>query len=71
MLFSFRRERRDIRNGNFVRRPAHGLPVDIATMADQRVRIEMPGRAESLDVAAAAAICLYESARARRQPRVP
>ena len=45
---------------------AHGLPVDIATMADQRVRIEMPGRAESLNVAAAAAICLYESARAHR-----
>lgn len=29
MLFSFRRERRDIRNGNFVRRPAHCLPVEI------------------------------------------
>ena len=29
MLFLFRRERRDIRNGNFVRRPAHCLPVEI------------------------------------------
>jgi len=27
----------------------------------------MPGRAESLNVAAAAAICLYQSARARRR----
>ena len=28
-LLSFRRERRDIRNGDFVRRPAHCLPVEI------------------------------------------
>jgi len=43
---------------------AQGLSVDIAAAADQRVRIEMPGDAESLNVAAAAAICLYQSARA-------
>ncbi len=43
---------------------AHGLPAEVAALADQRVRIEMPGHAESLNVAAAAAICLYQSARA-------
>ncbi len=32
--------------------------------ADARVRIPMPGSAESLNIAAAAAICLYQSARA-------
>ncbi len=43
---------------------AHGLPAEVATLADHRVRIEMPGHAESLNVAAAAAICLYQSTRA-------
>lgn len=46
---------------------AHGLPADIAALADQRIRIEMTGTAESLNVAAAAAICLYQSARAHRR----
>ena len=45
---------------------AHGLPAEVAALADRRVRIEMPGQAESLNVAAAAAICLYQSARAQR-----
>jgi TrmH family RNA methyltransferase len=45
---------------------AHGLPVDVAAAADVRVRIPMAGSAESLNVAAAAAICLYESSRANR-----
>lgn len=44
---------------------AQGLPAEVAALADQRVRIEMPGNAESLNVAAAAAICLYQSARTR------
>ncbi|MFN8225746.1 MAG: RNA methyltransferase [Mycobacterium sp.] len=43
---------------------AHGLPAEVTALADQRVRIEMPGHAQSLNVAAAAAICLYQSARA-------
>jgi RNA methyltransferase, TrmH family len=43
---------------------AHGLSQGAAALADHRIRIEMPGGAESLNVAAAAAICLYESARA-------
>jgi RNA methyltransferase, TrmH family len=51
---------------------ARGLPTELAGMATHRVRIPMPGRAESLNVASAAAICLYQSARLRatteRQP---
>jgi TrmH family RNA methyltransferase len=43
---------------------SHGLPAGIAELADDRVRIQMVGAAESLNVAAAAAICLYQSARA-------
>jgi RNA methyltransferase, TrmH family len=43
---------------------AHGLPADVAAAADLRVRIPMRGNAESLNVAAAAAICLYASSRA-------
>ncbi|KUI12039.1 RNA methyltransferase [Mycobacterium sp. GA-1285] len=45
---------------------AHGLPAELAASATHRVRIPMPGAAESLNVAAAAAICLYQSARAQR-----
>jgi TrmH family RNA methyltransferase len=44
---------------------AHGLPPETAALADARVRIPIHGRAESLNLAAAAAICLYSSARAR------
>jgi RNA methyltransferase, TrmH family len=46
---------------------AHGLPDDVARLASQRIRIPMAGEAESLNVAAAAAICLYQSALARRR----
>ena len=45
---------------------AHGLSADVAALADARVRIPMAGSAESLNVAAAAAICLYQSSRASR-----
>jgi RNA methyltransferase, TrmH family len=45
---------------------AHGLPAELAAAATHRVRIPMRGGAQSLNVAAAAAICLYESARAQR-----
>ena len=38
---------------------ARGVPADLAALADHRVRIPMRGRAESLNLAAAAAICLY------------
>lgn len=46
---------------------AHGLADDVATAASRRVRIPMAGHAESLNVAAAAAICLYQSFRAQRR----
>jgi TrmH family RNA methyltransferase len=42
---------------------AHGLPADLAAKATHRVHIPMSGNAESLNVASAAAICLYQSAR--------
>ena len=45
---------------------SHGLPAELAAMAAHRVRIPMSGGAESLNVAAAAAICLYQSSKARR-----
>lgn len=45
---------------------AWGLPDDLAALADHRVAIAIPGRAESLNLATAAAICLYETARVRR-----
>ncbi|BBX83089.1 RNA methyltransferase [Mycolicibacterium aubagnense] len=44
---------------------AHGLPPEVAAVATRRVRIPMRGSAESLNVAAAASICLYESSRAQ------
>jgi RNA methyltransferase, TrmH family len=43
---------------------AHGLPAEVSAIAAHRVHIPMPGNAESLNVASAAAICLYQSARA-------
>jgi RNA methyltransferase, TrmH family len=38
---------------------ARGVPAGLAALADARVRIPMRGRAESLNLAAAASICLY------------
>lgn len=43
---------------------AHGLDPAHATMADRRVRIPMTTRVESLNLAAAASVCLYASAQA-------
>jgi TrmH family RNA methyltransferase len=45
---------------------AWGLPVDLAGLADRVVRVPIYGRAESLNLATAAAVCLYESARRQR-----
>lgn len=45
---------------------AHGLPPDVVAAADESVRVPVHGRAESLNLAAAAAVCLYASARAQR-----
>ena len=46
---------------------AHGLPADIVAVADETVRVPIHGRAESLNLASAAAICLYASASAHRR----
>jgi RNA methyltransferase, TrmH family len=45
---------------------AHGLPAELLRAADRQVRVPIYGGAESLNLAAAAAVCLYASARALR-----
>jgi RNA methyltransferase, TrmH family len=45
---------------------AWGLPADLAALADEAVAVPIYGEAESLNLAAAAAVCLYASARAQR-----
>jgi TrmH family RNA methyltransferase len=47
---------------------AWGLPGDILALADEAVAVPIYGRAESLNLAAAAAVCLYASARAHVPP---
>lgn len=47
---------------------AHGLPADLVDDADGVVRVPIYGAAESLNLATAAAVCLYASARAQRIP---
>ncbi|MEU7633713.1 RNA methyltransferase [Nocardia sp. NPDC049220] len=44
---------------------AHGLDPAVAGRADHRLRIPIRGRAESLNLATAAAICLYANSRVR------
>ncbi|MET0383174.1 MAG: RNA methyltransferase [Burkholderiaceae bacterium] len=46
-----------------------GIADAVAEACALRVRIAQPGGEESLNVAAAAAVCLYESARSARPPR--
>src|SRR5216683_2423316 len=45
---------------------AWGLPQDLLALADEAVAVPIYGQAESLNLAAAAAVCLYASARALR-----
>jgi TrmH family RNA methyltransferase len=45
---------------------AWGLPPELVALADEPVAVPIYGRAESLNLAAAAAVCLYASARAQR-----
>jgi TrmH family RNA methyltransferase len=45
---------------------AWGLAPEDVALADERVRVPIYGRAESLNLATAAALCLYASARAHR-----
>ncbi len=45
---------------------AWGLPGELLSLADDSVAVPIYGRAESLNLAIAAAVCLYASARAQR-----
>jgi TrmH family RNA methyltransferase len=45
---------------------AWGLPPELVALADEPVAVPIYGRAESLNLAAAAAVCLYVSARAHQ-----
>jgi RNA methyltransferase, TrmH family len=47
---------------------AWGLPVRSRDLADEVLRVPVHGAAESLNLATAAAVCLYASARAQRGP---
>lgn len=49
---------------------AHGLDPQVAARADHRIRIPIRGRAESLNLATAASICLYASSRVQHRPPV-
>lgn len=46
---------------------AWGLPDRVRDLSDHVVRVPIYGRAESLNLASAAAVCLYASARAHRR----
>jgi RNA methyltransferase, TrmH family len=48
---------------------AWGLPPEVASLADDTVRVPIRGRAESLNLAAAATVCLFEWARQLREGR--
>ncbi|MFC9156131.1 TrmH family RNA methyltransferase [Streptomyces bauhiniae] len=47
---------------------AWGLPEETRALADAVVSVPIHGKAESLNLATAAAVCLYASARAQRAP---
>jgi TrmH family RNA methyltransferase len=49
---------------------AWGLPADMLALADEAAAVPIYGRAESLNLAAAAAVCLYASAQAQREAGV-
>jgi RNA methyltransferase, TrmH family len=44
---------------------AHGLPQDVVRLVDATVRVPLAGDAESLNLAAAATVCLFEWSRRR------
>jgi TrmH family RNA methyltransferase len=66
----------DLEDDGTLRRPtawvfgneAWGLPEETRALCDSVVRVPIHGRAESLNLATAAAVCLYASARAQRRP---
>lgn len=48
---------------------AAGVSPELREAADIALRVPIPGRAESLNVASAAAVCLYEALRQRRSKK--
>ncbi|MBB5956035.1 TrmH family RNA methyltransferase [Saccharothrix tamanrassetensis] len=48
---------------------AHGLPDEVVATLDTALKVPIYGGAESLNLATAAAVCLYASARAQRTAR--
>jgi TrmH family RNA methyltransferase len=50
---------------------AWGLPGGALALCDMVVRVPIYGRAESLNLATAAAVCLYASARTQRSSELP
>ena len=48
---------------------ARGLDVGTLALADRAARLPVYGRAESLNLATAASVCLYQSAFAQRAAR--
>jgi TrmH family RNA methyltransferase len=50
---------------------AWGLPPELVALSDEPIAVPIYGRAESLNLAAAAAVCLYESAHAQRVCDIP
>jgi TrmH family RNA methyltransferase len=47
---------------------AHGLPADVVDGLDHALRVPLYGDAESLNLATAAAVCLYATAWRQRVP---
>jgi TrmH family RNA methyltransferase len=47
------------------------VPASYADAADERVGVPLYGRAESLNVSIATALCLYASAQAQREAGLP
>ena len=47
---------------------AWGLPTEARDLADDVIRVPIYGSAESLNLATAAAVCLYATAREQRRP---
>jgi TrmH family RNA methyltransferase len=73
---SARRSLNDLASAGLLRQPtawlfgneAWGMPAGVLSLADEAVAVPIYGRAESLNLAAAAAVCLYASASAQCWP---
>ncbi len=52
--------------GFFIGNEGNGLSKEISDLADQKIRIPMEGKVESLNAAIAASLCMYEAKRQRK-----